>query len=130
MSAKTFICELKRRNVFKVAAAYGVIAWLLIQAALTLLPAVEAPSWVMPAFVALLVLGFGLIVFISWAFEATPEGMKRTEDVPLDANLPTWSARKFATFIFVVAALAASLLAYDIARGRIKPASTSLAAPP
>jgi len=124
MDPKIFFCELKRRNVFRVAAVYVVIAWLLIQTALTLLPAVEAPSWLMPAFVVFLVLGFGSIVFISWAFEATPEGMKRTENVPLDANLPTWSARKFAAFIFVVAALAASLLAYDITRGRTKPAST------
>jgi hypothetical protein len=125
MNSKTLFCELKRRNVFKVAAVYAVIAWLLIQTALTLLPAVEAPSWLMPTFVVFLILGFGLIVFISWAFEATPEGMKRTENVPLDANLPTWSARKFAAFIFVVAALAAGLLAYDITRGRTKPESTS-----
>jgi len=128
MNSKTLFCELKRRNVFKVAAVYVVTAWLLIQTALTLLPALEAPSWLMSAFVVFLVLGFGLIVFISWAFEATPEGMKRTENVPPDANLPTWSARKFATFIFVVAALAASLLAYDITRGRTKPEPTPPAA--
>ncbi len=130
MSAKTFICELKRRNVLRVAAVYVVIAWLLIQTALTLLPDVEAPSWLMPAFVVFLVFGFGLIVFISWAFEATPEGMKRTANVPADANLPTWSARKFATFIFVVAALAASLLAFDLARGRTKPVPMPPAAGP
>src|SRR6202043_790953 len=96
MNPKTFFFELRRRNVFKVAAVYAVTAWLLIQTAVTLLPAVEAPSWLMPAFVVFLVLGFGLIVFISWAFEATPEGMKRTENVSHDAVLPSWSARNFA----------------------------------
>lgn len=124
MNSKTLFCELKRRNVFKVAAVYAVTAWLLIQTALTLLPAIEAPSWLMPGFVVFLVLGFGLIVFISWAFEATPEGMKRTENVPSDAVLPSWSPRKFAALIVTIALLAASLLAYDITRGRTKPAST------
>jgi hypothetical protein len=117
MSAKTLFFELKRRNVFKVAAVYAVTAWLLIQTAFTLLPAVQAPSWLMPAFVVSLVLGFGLIVFISWAFEATPEGMKRTENVPPDAVLPSWSPRKFAALIVTIALLAASLLLFDLLRG-------------
>jgi adenylate cyclase len=112
--------ELKRRNVYKVAITYAVVAWLLIQAASILLPTFEAPSWVMKTFVVLLGLGFGLVVFISWAFEATPQGLKRTEEVPPDvaAALPTWSPRKFATFIIAVAVIAASLLAYQFLRTR------------
>src|SRR5256885_2070086 len=111
-----FFAELKRRNVYKVAITYAVVAWLLIQAASILLPTFEAPGWVMKAFVVLLGFGFVLSVMISWAFEATPEGLKRTENVPPDlaAKLPTWSRRKFITFIVAVAAVAAGLLAWKI----------------
>jgi hypothetical protein len=128
MNPKTFFFELRRRNVLKVAAVYAVTAWLLIQTAVTLLPAVEAPSWLIPAFLVFLVLGFGLIVFISWAFEATPEGMKRTENVPRDAVLPSWSPRKFAILIVTVALLATSLLVFDLLRA--KPASPPATAAP
>jgi adenylate cyclase len=116
VNPKNFFAELKRRNVYKVAITYAVVAWLLIQAASILLPTFEAPAWVMKAFVVFLALGFVISVMISWAFEATPEGLKRTEDVPPDAVLPTWSPRKFATFIVAVAAIAAGLLAYQFLR--------------
>src|SRR5439155_5117032 len=91
MKIDNFFAELKRRNVYKVAITYAVVAWLLIQAASILLPTFEAPSWVMKAFVVLLAFGFVMSVMISWAFEATPEGLKRTENVPTDAALPTWN---------------------------------------
>jgi len=118
MSNRNFFAELKRRNVYKVAITYGVVAWLLIQAASILLPTFDAPPWVMKSWVVLLALGFCLIVFISWAFEATPQGLKRTEDVtPEEAKaLPTWSRRKFATFIISVAVIATALLAYQFLR--------------
>jgi len=121
MDSKTFFGELKRRNVYKVATVYAVTAWLLIQTALTLLPSVEAPTWLIPGLVVFLVLGFALMVYISWAFEATPEGMKRTENVSPTEILPSWSARKFAFLIVTVALLAASLLVFDLLR--TKPAS-------
>jgi hypothetical protein len=121
MDSKTFFGELRRRNVYKVAAVYAVTAWLLIQTALTLLPSVEAPRWLIPGLVVFLVLGFALMVYISWAFEATPEGMKRTENVSPTVVLPSWSARKFAALIVTVALLAASLLVFDLLR--TKPAS-------
>jgi len=113
-----FFEELKRRNVYKVAITYAVVAWLLVQAASILLPTFEAPVWVMKALVVFLSLGFLMAVMISWAFEATPEGLKRTEDVPPDvaAKLPSWSPRKFATFIAAVAILAAALLVYQFLR--------------
>src|SRR5216117_495506 len=125
-----FFGELKRRNVYKVAITYAVVAWLLVQAASILLPTFEAPTWVMKALVVFLALGFGLVVFISWAFEATPEGLKRTENVPPDvaAALPTWSPRKFATFIVAVAVIAAALLAFNLFR--TKPASPPTTAAP
>jgi adenylate cyclase len=123
MDAKTFFRELKRRNVYKVAVAYAVMAWLLIEAASLLLSGHEERTSVVTALVVLLTVGFVLALYISWEFEATPQGMKRTENVPTDAVLPSWSRRKFAAFIIVVTALAASLLVFDIVRSRTKPAS-------
>jgi adenylate cyclase len=124
-----FFAELKRRNVYKVAITYAVVAWLLVQAASILLPTFEAPTWVMKTFVVLLGLGFVIAVMISWAFEATPEGLKRTENVSPDvaAALPTWSPRKFATFITVVAVIAAGLLAYNLFRAKPAPRQSEAA---
>jgi adenylate cyclase len=124
MNAKLFFRELKRRNVYKVATAYAVIAWLLIQVAL--IPALEAPSWTIKTLVVLLLVGFAVVVFISWAFEATPEGMKRTSDLSPDEVLPTWSRKKFAIFIITTALLAAGLLVFDVLQG--KPATPPPAA--
>lgn len=124
MDAKTFFRELKRRNVYKVAVAYAVIAWLLIEAASLLLSGHEERTSVVTGLVVILTVGFVLALYISWAFEATPQGIKRTENVPTDAILPSWSPRKFAAFIILVAALAASLLVFDLARSRTKPASS------
>jgi TolB-like protein len=116
MSLLNLFGELKRRNVYKVAITYAVVAWLLIQAASILLPTFEAPNWVMKAFVVLLAFGFVMSVMISWAFEATPEGLKRTRDVSPEMSLPSWSARKFATFIISLALIAAGLLAFQFLR--------------
>ena len=124
MDAKTFFRELKRRNVYKVAVAYAVMAWLLIEAASLLLSGHEERTSVVTALVVILTVGFILALYISWAFETTPEGMKRTANVPPDAVLPSWSPRKFAAFIILVAALAASLLVFDIVRSRTKPTSS------
>ena len=121
MDAQTFFRELRRRNVHKVAIAYAVIAWLLIEATSLLLSGHEERASAMTMLIVIVALGFVVALYISWAFEATPEGMKRTENVPPDAVLPTWSRRKFAAFIILVAALAASLLAFDVIRSRSKP---------
>src|SRR5881392_897602 len=121
MKIDNFFAELKRRNVYKVAITYAVVAWLLIQAASILLPTFEAPAWVMKAFVVLLAFGFVISVMISWAFEATPEGLKRTKDVSPEMSFPSWSARKFATFIISLALIAAGLFAFQF----LRPAGTS-----
>jgi adenylate cyclase len=120
MNERNFFAELKRRNLYKVAVAYAVVGWLLVQAASIILPTFEAPSWVMKAFTVFLALGFILSVFISWAFEMTPEGMKRTADVSPDEvrSLPYWSKKKFAVFIISVAIISAGLLAYQLLRPR------------
>src|ERR1700739_2220695 len=115
----SFFSELKRRNVYKVAVAYAVVAWLVLQAASIILPTFDAPSWVLKTLVVIIALGFVLAVTISWAFEMTPEGMKRTAEVSSDEvrSLPYWSKKKFAAFIIGVAILAAGLLAYQFFRG-------------
>jgi TolB-like protein/tetratricopeptide (TPR) repeat protein len=82
----SLFAELKRRNVFRVAAAYAVVSWLLIQAADILLGNFGAPDWVFKSFVALLLLGFPLALFLSWAYELTPEGVMRAADVSAETS--------------------------------------------
>ena len=106
--------ELRRRNVFRVALTYTVVAWLLIEIASVLLPLVDAPESLITAFVVLLALGFAVALFISWSFEMTPEGLKRTHDVSPEDVIPYWSRRKFATFIFGMAGTAFCLSAYHL----------------
>src|SRR5262245_35536448 len=79
MNGRNFFSELKRRNVYKVAIAYGVVAWLLMQIASQIFPFFEIPNWVVRLVVLLLIIGFPIALIIAWAFEATPEGIKRTE---------------------------------------------------
>ena len=115
MNAKpSFFSELRRRNVFRVALTYAVVAWLLIEIASVILPLVDAPESLITAFVVLLALGFAVALFISWAFEMTPEGLKRTQDLSPDEVIPYWSRRKFATFIFGVAGTAFCVSAYHL----------------
>ena len=106
MSEKPSIfAELKRRNVYKVAVAYAVVAWLSIQAASILVPTFEAPSWVMKVIVMAVALGFPIAVIFAWAFELTPEGIKHTEDVdPLAASTQGTTAGRVSknrTWIYV-----------------------------
>jgi serine/threonine-protein kinase len=79
MKSTSFFAELKRRNVYKVAVAYAVVAWLLMQVASQIFPFFEIPNWVVRRVVLLLIIGFPIALIIAWAFEATPEGIKRTE---------------------------------------------------
>jgi TolB-like protein/tetratricopeptide (TPR) repeat protein len=79
MSERNFFAELKRRNVYKVAVAYGVVAWLLMQVASQIFPFFDIPNWVVRLVVLILIIGFPVALIIAWAFEVTPEGIKRTE---------------------------------------------------
>ena len=121
MKPDNFFAELKRRNVYKVAVAYLVVAWLLVQAGSILFPTFEAPSWVMKVFVAIVMLGFPMALVIAWAFEMTPTGMKRTENVSPNEVIPQWSARKFAAMIVFIALLAAALFVFQILRSKSTP---------
>jgi hypothetical protein len=79
VNPKNFFAELKRRNVYKVAIAYGVVAWLLIQIATQVFPFFEIPNWAVRLVVLVIIIGFPIALVIAWAFELTPEGLKRTQ---------------------------------------------------
>src|SRR6266446_10295380 len=86
MKIDNFFSELKRRNVYKVAVAYAIVGWLLVQIATQVFPFLEIPNWVVRLVIALVMIGFPIALVIAWAFEGTPEGIKRTEDVDLSGQ--------------------------------------------
>src|ERR1700738_5242494 len=112
----SFFAELKPRNVYKVAVAYAVVGWLVIQITATIVPALHLPDGLTTAVVVLTLVGFPVALVIAWAFEMTPEGMKRTENVSPDEVIPQWSKKKFAALIIGVAVIAAGLLAFQLLR--------------
>src|SRR5437870_11288515 len=116
MKIDNFFAELKRRNVYKVAVAYAVVGWLVIQITATIVPALHLPDGLTTAVVVLTLVGFPIALVIAWAFEMTPEGMKRTENVSADEVIPQWSKKKFAALIIGVAVVAAGLLAFQLLR--------------
>jgi TolB-like protein/lipopolysaccharide biosynthesis regulator YciM len=81
MNAKKFFTELKRRKVFRVAVPYAVLSWLLIQIATQVFPFFEIPTWIVRFVIVLLVLGFPVALLLSWLFDLTPEGIKRTDEL-------------------------------------------------
>jgi len=114
MNDRNFFAELKRRNVYKVAVAYGVVGWLIIQVTATIVPALHLSDAVTTTVVVLTMLGFPVALAIAWAFEMTPEGLKRTENVSPDQHLPQWSRQKFGAFVIGISVIAAGLLAYQL----------------
>jgi RNA polymerase sigma factor, sigma-70 family len=81
MNSRNFFAELQRRKVYKVGIAYAVVAWVLMQVASQIFPFFEIPNWAVRLVVLLLIIGFPVALVLAWAFELTPEGIKRTEDV-------------------------------------------------
>src|SRR2546430_4199024 len=110
MNLKNFFAELKRRNVYKVAIAYAVVAWLLIQAASIFLPAFNAPQWAMQIVILILVVGFPIALAFSWAFEITPEGIVRESEVAADPSLTHHTGREIGALKIVLAVVATRLL--------------------
>jgi len=103
VNPKNFFAELKRRNVYKVAIAYGVVAWLLMQIASQIFPFFEIPNWAVRLVVLVLILGFPVALIIAWAFELTPDGLKRTE---VADEVPKKSGRSRAwIYVVVIGAL-------------------------
>jgi TolB-like protein/Tfp pilus assembly protein PilF len=117
VSPRKFLAELKRRHVYRVAIAYAVGAWLLIQIATQVLPFFEIPNWTVRLVVLLLVIGFPVAIALAWAFDLTPEGIKRTGTLPNEYTL-RWSARKFLAVIVTIAMAAAALLTFQAVRSK------------
>ncbi len=107
------VSELRRRNVFRVAIAYVVIAWLIMQVGDTLAPALHLAEWVNSVLVFFLILGFPLAVFFAWAYELTPEGIKLEKDVDRNQSITDVTRRKLNYFIIAALAVALVFFAFD-----------------
>jgi adenylate cyclase len=114
MKIDNFFDELKRRNVYKVAVAYAVVAWLLIQAASIFFPAFDAPSWVMKIFIIVIIFGFPVALIFSWAFEITPEGIKLESEIEPNKSIKRRTGRKIVAITIALAVVAAGLFVYQM----------------
>src|SRR5437879_10236810 len=112
MKIDAFFAELKRRNVYKVAIAYAVVAWLLIQAASIFLPAFDAPPWVMKIFIIVIIFGFPVAVIFSWAFEITREGIRLESEIEPTNSIARRTGRKIVAVTTGVAVIAAGRFGY------------------
>jgi len=110
---RRFIEELRHRNVIRVAAAYIVAGWVIAQVADLVASAFNLPNWFMQVVIILLVLGLPVALFLAWAFELTPEGMKKAHEVPMDAPKDPRSGRILNAFTIVALVIAVGWLAWD-----------------
>jgi len=113
---KNFFSELKRRNVYKVAVAYAIVGWLLVQIATQVFPFLEIPNWVVRLVIAVVVIGFPIALVIAWAFEATPEGIKRTEVADAMPGSAATGRKKHAWIYVVVIAATISVTLFFLGR--------------
>jgi TolB-like protein/Flp pilus assembly protein TadD len=114
MNFGNFFAELKRRNVYKVAVAYAVASWLLIQIATQVFPFFEIPNWAVRLVVLILIAGFPVALVFSWAFEITPEGIKRESEIEGDKSITRHTGRKIVALTIGLGVIAAGLLAYQL----------------
>jgi len=113
MNLKGFLAELRRRNIYRVAVAYAVVAWLIIQVAASTFPVLEIPRWCVRLVIVLLALGFPVAMILAWAYELTPEGIKRTEEVPPDVRRQGIGRQRLNSLIIAVLACAVAFLVYQ-----------------
>jgi TolB-like protein/Tfp pilus assembly protein PilF len=118
MAHQNFFAELKRRNVYKVAVAYAVIAWLLVQAASIFLPAFNSPQWAIQIIILVLVVGFPVALIFAWAFEITPEGIKRESEIEPTKSIARRTGRKIVALTIALAVVAAGLFVYQLVRSK------------
>ena len=109
----SFFTELKRRNVFRVGIAYAVTSWLLIQVSDILLESIGAPPWVMQTMFVVLAVGFVITLFFAWAFELTPEGVKKEKDVDRSASIAPRTGQKLNLGIVALLVITLAYVAYD-----------------
>src|SRR3954469_1725812 len=119
MNPKELFGELKRRNVYKVAVAYAVVAWLLVQVATQVFPFFEVPNWTVRLVVLLLVLGFPVALVLSWTFEITPEGIKLESELGPNDRRTRQTGRKLIGITTAVALAAGGMLAFQLLRPRL-----------
>ena len=112
----SLVSELKRRNVFRVAAAYLVVGWLLTEVLTTILPTLGAPDWAVTAVILIFVFGFIPTVILSWVYELTPEGIKKEEDVDRESAIGRGSIRKLDYITISAVGLAIIFVAFFSAR--------------
>jgi len=127
-----FFAEMKRRNVYKVAVAYAVVGWLVIQVSSTVLPTFHAPEWVVQTLIVLVAIGFPIALVIAWAFELTPEGLKRTEDVERVTSARQPRKHAWIVVVIVGAAISVGLFffgRYSAQRSRPSEAAADLSVP-
>src|SRR5215831_12500816 len=117
----SFFAELQRRNVYKVAVAYAVVAWLLMQVASQIFPFLDIPNWTIRLVIMLLALGFPIALVLAWAFELTPEGIKRTEEVDLSKSIRRKTGRKLDFLIIAVLLLVIAALLFQRFHGKVSP---------
>jgi TolB-like protein/Tfp pilus assembly protein PilF len=109
----SFFTELKRRNVFKVGVAYAIVAWLLIQIAVNVLPTFDAPRWVLQTITFVIILGFPLALLFAWAFELTPEGIKTTKSVDPEESIRATTGHKLNYTIIALLSLTLVFVVMD-----------------
>jgi TolB-like protein/Tfp pilus assembly protein PilF len=113
MTPGNFFAELRHRSVYKVAIAYGIVAWLLIQVATQTFPFFEIPNWCVRLVIVLVLLGFPIAMILAWAYELTPEGIKRTEDVASEKSIKRATGRKLNSLIIGVLLCAIAFLVFQ-----------------
>jgi len=109
----SFFEELKRRNVIRVGIAYVVVAWLIMQFADVVLNNIAAPGWVFQVIMLMLAIGFPLVLVFAWAFEMTPDGLKKEKDVDRSQSIAPRTGKKLNNTILVLMALAIAYLLFD-----------------
>ncbi len=109
----SFFAELKRRNVIKVAAAYMIVGWLLMQIGDTLAPALHLPEWINSALAFFVILGFPLALIFAWAFELTPEGIRKEKEVDRSESITHLTGRKLDFYIIGLLVAALGYFAFD-----------------
>ncbi len=113
MNFQSFFAELKRRNVYRVAVAYAVVSWLLVQIATQVFPFFEIPNWTVRLVVVSLLLGLPIALVLAWIFEFTPEGLKRTEEISPNESVARSTGRKLDFFVIGVLLLVIGMLVFQ-----------------
>src|SRR3982750_1270985 len=114
MSERNFFAELKRRNVYKVAVAYAVVSWLLVQIATQVFPFFDIPNWAVRVVVLVLALGFPVALVLAWAFEITPDGIRLESDIAPNESVRQHTGRKLIGITIAVAVAAGGMLGFPI----------------